>query len=533
MALVTGITLPNNGDRIKAENYNDPITKILAQVNGNLDDSNISGINGSKIAAGSIPASALSTAYLNQLAGGWTDLAATPTSVVYNGNSSYTATFAADQSSKITPGTRIRTTRSTPAPTQSTTLNGTNQYWNNTSPNKMTFIDDFVVSAWVKVTSYTTGDSGIVSRLSASSGWWFGINPQGQVLLSGHNAALSNFTRVVSRQSLPLNKWVHITAQLDMSAATATTSTSYVMFDGMDIPATIVQSGTNPTTLVQAGNLEVGSYLAGQFFPGKIAQAAVFNSKLTQATVRSMISQGLTGTELSLVSAWSFSGSVTDLMTTTPNNLTPQNAVTATTNDSPFGGMADGTSSSTLDFGIVQATTPTTVTWQVPEGSRTPTNGISAMAFSAAKVPYGFPSDVDKWTLQTISRVRTTNGSSVNGAIANPGQWSLDVPIGKFIMSLDAPAYANRGSSGAVDIRGWFGTVTASLTGKYEPSVFNTYTQAASDGGTWMHKEFAYTANSTTRLFLNIQNSTGVNIADMGWLNDFSMGQILARNAYL
>ena len=41
MSLVTGITLPNNGDRIKAENYNDPITKILAQVNGNLDSANI------------------------------------------------------------------------------------------------------------------------------------------------------------------------------------------------------------------------------------------------------------------------------------------------------------------------------------------------------------------------------------------------------------------------------------------------------------------------------------------------------------
>lgn len=41
MAQVTGVVLPNNGDRIKTENYNDPINKILAQVNGNLDSSNI------------------------------------------------------------------------------------------------------------------------------------------------------------------------------------------------------------------------------------------------------------------------------------------------------------------------------------------------------------------------------------------------------------------------------------------------------------------------------------------------------------
>lgn len=41
MGLVTGIVLPNNGDRIKVENYNDPLTKILAAINGGLDSANI------------------------------------------------------------------------------------------------------------------------------------------------------------------------------------------------------------------------------------------------------------------------------------------------------------------------------------------------------------------------------------------------------------------------------------------------------------------------------------------------------------
>lgn len=47
MGLVTGITLPNNGDRIKAENYNVPITAILAAINGDIDSANIE--------AGSLP----------------------------------------------------------------------------------------------------------------------------------------------------------------------------------------------------------------------------------------------------------------------------------------------------------------------------------------------------------------------------------------------------------------------------------------------------------------------------------------------
>lgn len=47
MALVTGVTLPNNGDRIVVANYNDPINAILAQINGNIDSANV--------ATGSLP----------------------------------------------------------------------------------------------------------------------------------------------------------------------------------------------------------------------------------------------------------------------------------------------------------------------------------------------------------------------------------------------------------------------------------------------------------------------------------------------
>lgn len=41
MALVTGVTLPNDGDRIRAADHNVPINKILTEVNGNLDSTNI------------------------------------------------------------------------------------------------------------------------------------------------------------------------------------------------------------------------------------------------------------------------------------------------------------------------------------------------------------------------------------------------------------------------------------------------------------------------------------------------------------
>jgi hypothetical protein len=87
----------------------------------------------------------------------------------------------------------------------------------------------------------------------------------------GFNAALSNFSLGITYQSIPLNKWVHVAGQLDMSAFTASSTTSYIMIDGVDVPISISRGGTNPTSLVQAGNLEVGAQNGGTTpFPVKL-----------------------------------------------------------------------------------------------------------------------------------------------------------------------------------------------------------------------------------------------------------------------
>lgn len=323
----------------------------------------------------------------------WRPLVTMPSLVTYLGQHSYQITIpGVDNTNVINPGTRIRTTRTVAAPTQSTSLNGTNQYWVKTTPNKLTFTDDFVVSAWVKVGAYAS--EVIASRFNNTSGWGLRLSTSGQVELIAFNASNSNFSRVTSYQSVPLNKWVHITAQLDMSAFTATTTTSYVMLDGVDVPSFVDRGGTNPTALIQAGNLEIGSWNGGALpFTGKIAQAAIFNAKVTQATMRGYISQGLIGNETSLASAYSFNGVATDLNATTPNNLTAMNSAGYAA-DSPFGGQASGLISGTLDYGIVQVatfSTNTTLTVQVPEGCTIPTSGgVTALSYSSASAPYGY-----------------------------------------------------------------------------------------------------------------------------------------------
>lgn len=371
---------------------------------------------------------------------GWIPLSQTVGAVTYNGQRSYNLTMSSSILSTLSLGMRLRTRRTVSAPTQCTSLNGSSQYFDRASASVtgMTFTDDFVVSAWVKLTSYPVGSSGtIIARMDATSanGWALRVNTAGQLLFLGLNAGTGNYSQVSCYQSLPLNKWVHISAQLDMSAFTATPTTSYIMLDGVDIPCTVARSGTNPTTLVNTGNLAIGREGLNpvNYFPGKIAQAAVFSAKVTQATIRGYISQGLLGTETNLVSAYSFNNSINDLNTTNANNLTAQGSATATNADSPFTLNSFGAASGTLDFGIVTGiTSATEITVQVPEGCAIPTSGgISEIHYSTQKVPYNFPAQTSRWELILFvqSNVNMTTGSTT---VQNPGGLNMTIPIGSW-----------------------------------------------------------------------------------------------------
>lgn len=360
---------------------------------------------------------------------GWNPVGVAVSSVTPNGNRSYTLTYASAMDSILSPGMRLQAVRNTAAPTQCTSLNGTTQYWNNTSPNKMTFTNNFVVSAWVKATAYAATDGTIISRYNGTSGWGLRVTSTGQVYLVGVNGGSGNYSLVQTIQSLPLNKWVHITAQLDMATFTATPTTSYVMFDGVDVPCTVGRAGTNPTSLIQAGNIEVGAENGGtaRWFTGQIAQVAVFSAKVTQATMLGYISQGLVGTETNLASAYSFNGVATDLNTTTPNNLAAQNAAGYVTG-SPFGNNGV---SSTLDYALIMAVSGSSVTVQVPEGCTIPTTGgVSTSNYSTVDTPYGFPRNEDRFFIITkfLSDVQT--GAETTNIWASLLANVITVPVG-------------------------------------------------------------------------------------------------------
>lgn len=421
---------------------------------------------------------------------GWLDLGYTPNTVTDNGNGSYSWVFnSVDLTSTVSEGTRLKVTRVSAAPTQCTSLNGTTQYYSKTSPAGMTFTDDFVVSAWVKLTSYNGTQQTMVSRYNGTSGWEFYISASGQVGLIGYNAGSGNNSFVQSYQSIPLNKWVHVAAQLDMSTFTATTTTSYVMIGGFDVPATVTRSGTNPTSLINnVGNLEIGGRNGGTLpFTGKISQVAIYSAKVTQATVRASRNQTLVGTETSLISAYSFNNTINDLNVSNANNLTANGAAVATNADSPFSLSSAGVPTGTTDYAIVTSktfSTNTTLTVQVPEGNTitTSSSGISAVAYSTHKVPYGFIAQRGKWQITEIRRTSITKAAATASTWYNTGTATGDfglitIPVGEWILSHTTEVYVSSNTSGPIS-----GLVTLSTTNSTETNP--EFTAAVAGRGT-------------------------------------------------
>lgn len=394
---------------------------------------------------------------------GWTTLGATTNTVVANGNRSYTCTInGTDETATLSAGMRLMAQRTVAAPVQSTSLNGSTQFYSRSSASVagMTFTDDFVVSAWIKLSAYGT-TCGVVSRYNGTSGWLLFVAADGTLVLRGQNASSGNYSGVHSFQAVPINKWVHISAQLDMSSFSASPTTSYVTMDGVDVPAFVERAGTNPTALIQAGNFEIGSFNAGNTFNGKIAQVAVYSAKVTEATILASMNQSLAGNESSLISAYSFSNTIQDLNTGNGNDLTANASAVATNADTPFTDHAG-----VLSYGIIMSvsfSTNTTMVVQVPEGMTLPSSGgITTLSYSGNKDPFGFPSKPEKWTIETDFLTGVTVNSLTGSNFYNLASLVLGVPIGSWILGYSACMQSTR-SSGGTDGYSGLGTTTSAV----------------------------------------------------------------------
>lgn len=461
-----------------------------------------------------------------------------PSSVVYNGNRSYTATFTGvDATTSINPGTRLVTTRTVPAPTQSTLLNGTTQYLSRLAASVagMNFTDNFTVTTFRKPAAYQAET--IAARVNTAGamtdGWKVGINVSGQIIVIIRNGAAGNFRFITSAQSVSLTKWSHI-------AVTWAAGVVTMYLDGVLIPVSAATvSGTAPTaTATAGGDFTIGrsSTTDGEYSSGKFAQTAVHSVVLTATQVKAIYSQGLTAADVaaySIVSAFSLSGAngLTDINTTNANNLTANGGAVTTEADAPWGTQASGLISATLDYAIVQSAVftggNTVVVVQVPEGCTIPTSGgVSAVSYSGLKAPYGFPSQRRKWRIESPYRAPNTNKSNTTYV-----QWygnQVTVPIGDWLLGEFVPFFiaANASTTSAS-----YALSTSSTAVSDTDLVIgiNNNTSGGSRNTARIEKQISLTAQT---IYYGI-GATGNASVTYGLLSDTTADVMYIENAYL
>ena len=397
---------------------------------------------------------------------GWTPVTQTVSSVSYSGNRSYTLTMSADVSATLSPGMRVRTTRTVTAPTyMGGAFNGTSHYFTKVTPTSTlsTVANNFTFMAHAELTSYPSF-GGIMGRADATpaNGIIFDVNTSGQVRFGVYNGGAANYRIVTTYQSLPLNKKTHV-------AASWASGTVAIYFDGLSVPvAAATTSGTAPTTAGTGGDFSIGRTGANtsSYFAGYISGAGAFDAVLSASTVRSYSSQVLSGSETNCICAWSLNNTGVNQQAAGTNDLTATGGVGYTSGRSPYGTDSNGVSAGTTDYALVQSVATTTVVVQVPEGCTIPTSGgVSAMSYSTQQAPYGFPSDRNKWAV--LSRNNSIAlFTPVNLTVYNLGGVSVVVPAGNWELNYKAVARVGTSAGvGFMEVTLGLGTTSASFTG--------------------------------------------------------------------
>lgn len=139
----------------------------------------------------------------------------------------------------------------------------------------------------------------------------------------------------------------------------------------------------------------------------------------------------------------------------------------------------------------------------------TGTYTISDFCFSSQKAPYGFPLDVEKWTLEAKDTSDNSQSSPTAGTWYNLGTFSLAIHIGSWEVYYSAPIQGNKASSN-VDLRMTLSTANNSASDGELTALTKPYgTASAADS---LSNRKGITISSKTTYYLNyMTNTSGVN----------------------
>jgi hypothetical protein len=377
---------------------------------------------------------------------GWRKGLPAVSSVTYILNGGQTMTFASDVSGILQPGMRIRTTRSVRAPSQLPAFNGSTQYLVKTSPTGLlgSITNNITIMGWVLPTNYQ--DSILAARLDAAvaNGFRFQLDGTGRLTFGYWNGA-GNARIFSTYKAVNIFKRSHI-------ALTFSSTGPAVKFylNGEEIAGYQVSStGTNPTTFGTGGDFALGRNGANSnfYWAGYFSDVNIYNAVLDINTIRNYMTYSPTGAEANCIGSWDLNNRLTD-QSSVGNNLTAVGGPAFETG-TPYG---DKARTATLDYALVTAVSGSVVNVQVPEGCIIPVNGISEVAYSTEKTPYGWITDESRWAIYALFGMDLNTAGPVSNTWYSTGPIVQYLPVGTWDVEFWGSAQTIPTASGAIDL---------------------------------------------------------------------------------
>lgn len=161
----------------------------------------------------------------------------------------------------------------------------------------------------------------------------------------------------------------------------------------------------------------------------------------------------------------------------------------------------------------------------------TGTTAVSALSYSSAKVPFGFPTDPTKWTVRVTDTTERSQASAVASTWYNLGTTAaqISIPIGIWNTSYQVAAHVSTNAQIYVTLS------TANNSASDSELVSSTIVPAAAFGGSQLVRIKTLTATTKTTYYLNTMTSSG-STPTIYNRNDTTNGSPLiieARCAYL
>lgn len=458
----------------------------------------------------------------------WRNLAVVPTVATRNAQKETILQYTGvDYTSILSAGMKIRAPRTTTVPTQCTDLErSSTQYATRASAslNGITFNDDFTIEAWIKVEAYPGSTMAILSRYNGTSGWELVLNFAGQLRMRAYNAGSSNWKTITTYQSVPVGKWVHVAASMDMSSFTATNNKAFI--NGVDVPASLTTSGTNPTSLVQAGDLQLGAQNSGtNTFDGMISEVRLWSVVRTQQNIIDSMGVSASGSETNLIGCWPLNGNFED-SDPNSNDLTASGSATATSTNNPFRAN---------EFGVITAiqyTGGSTYLTLFTGPCAIPNETLGTTSYSTQAVPYGFPRSENDWCVEWHDLIDMATSSGAFGTY-NPNGMKMAIPVGAWVITEQLLLVLTGVTSGIVINYFRFGE--AATTSPIDDSEVNLYAQdnATFNYEDWTSKTFGYSTDTQRFIYGQVQLDGSSSVTVGGWRGDESKTVIRAKLAYL